>query len=73
MFRRFIRWLFGDEELEKTRSLLAELRVEVEDLREKLDRHLEAQSGEIYTNEDGEKVPMSQVISEYLYGKEERE
>ena len=26
---------------------------------------------EVYVNEDGERVPMAQVINEYLYGKEE--
>lgn len=82
MFRRFIRWLFGDEKQERTegfvRDLLADMtamREEIAELREKLDEHINAQSdlGGTYVNEDGEKVPMSQVLNEYLYGKEERE
>lgn len=72
MFRRFIRWIFGDEEQETTRALIAELRAEVNVLKIALEEHVESHASAVdtYTNDDGEKIPMAQVISEYLYGKE---
>ena len=50
------------------RDELAELRAEVASLRAEV---AEIKSGGVYVNEDGEKVPMSQVINEYLYGAKE--
>lgn len=50
------------------RDEIAELRAEVAALREEL---AEIKRGGTYVNEDGEKVPMSQVLNEYLYGAKE--
>ena len=53
---------------------LARLRADVNQLKDELRELREAREKEMtFINEDGEKVPMSQVISEYLYGKEEGE
>ena len=61
------------------RDSVAELREEVEDLREEVE-DLREEVAEMkkaeelrgsYVNEDGDRVPMSQVLNEYLYGKEE--
>ncbi len=53
---------------------LARLRADVNQLKDELRELREAREKETtFINEDGEKVPMSQVISEYLYGKEEGE
>lgn len=53
---------------------LARLRADVNQLKDELRELREAREKETtFINEDGEKVPMSKVISEYLYGKEEGE
>lgn len=54
-------------ELVRLREDVNQLKVEVLELREALEKEA------TYVNEEGEKIPMSQVISEYLYGKEEGE
>lgn len=56
-----------EDELTRLREDVNQLKAEVEELREA--REKEA----TYVNEDGEKVPMSQVLSEYMYGKEGEE
>lgn len=70
----------------KKRDELAELRAEISRLREMVELALtesakqqeeinvlkaEIESRETYVNEDGERVPMSQVLNEYLYGAKE--
>ena len=60
----FLRWIIE----RNRRDEVAELRAEVAALREEV---AEIKRGGTYVNEDGEKVPMSQVISEYLYGAKE--
>lgn len=56
------------------RDRLEELREEVKALREEVDNlKAEREEREVYVNEDGERVPMAQVLNEYLYGKEEGE
>lgn len=55
------------DELVRLREEVNQLKVEVRDLREAREKET------TFVNEDGVKVPMSQVISEYLYGKEEGE
>lgn len=66
----FLRWAIQKnrkDELTRLREDVNQLKVEVGELREALEKEA------TYVNEDGEKVPMSQVLSEYLYGKEENE
>ena len=38
-----------------------------------IDRITSLESASSYVDEDGNKVPMSQVLSEYLYGKEDQQ
>ena len=64
----FLRWAIQkkrEDELTRLREEVNQLKIEVRELREAHEKE------ETYTNEEGEKVPMSQVISEYLYGKED--
>ena len=67
----FLKWAIernrGDA-LEKLRDEVAVLRTELASVKEELE---ELKHGGVYVNEDGDKVPMSQVISEYLYGAKE--
>ena len=56
------------DKLDSLESELAALREEVEALRN--ETRAEKEARETYVNEDGERVPMSQVLNEYLYGKE---
>lgn len=56
-----------EDELARLREDVNQLKDEVRELREAREKET------TFINEDGEKVPMSQVISEYLYGKEEGE
>ena len=53
------------------RDRLEELNEEVKELRGEIDT-LKSERN-VYVNEDGERVPMAQVLNEYLYGKEEGE
>ena len=57
-----------ESELAALREEVGALRNEVEALRDEVRAEKEAR--ETYVNEDGERVPMSQVLNEYLYGKE---
>lgn len=64
----------------KKRDELLELRKEIHLMCEELNRlrsevdTLKAErEREVYVNEDGERVPMAQVINEYLYGAKEGE
>lgn len=52
---------------------LAQISKELAELREEIEKLKERSARDTYVNEDGEKVPMSQVLNEYLYGKEEGE
>jgi prefoldin subunit 5 len=67
----FLKWAIernrGDA-LEKLREEVAVLRTELVSVKEELE---ELKRGGTYVNEDGEKVPMSQVLNEYLYGAKE--
>ena len=56
------------EALEKLREEVAALRTELASVKAELE---ELKHGGTYVNEDGEKVPMSQVLNEYLYGAKE--
>lgn len=70
MFLRFLRWAIRKkrkDELECLREEVNQLNIEVRELREAREKET------TFVNEDGDKVPMSKVISEYLYGKEEGE
>lgn len=51
------------EEIEDVRSEVTSLRKDINTIKADIER-------ESIVNEDGERVPMSQVINEYLYGKE---
>ena len=55
------------DELVRLREEVNQLKIEVRELREAREKET------TFVNEEGEKIPMSQVISEYLYGKEEGE
>lgn len=59
------------DELKDLRAEVIALREEVESLRNEVDALKAEREREVYVNEDGEHVPMAQVINEYLYGKEE--
>ena len=66
----FLRWAIRrnrKDELVRLREEVNQLKIEVRDLREAREKET------TFVNEDGDKVPMSKVISEYLYGKEEGE
>lgn len=47
------------------------LREEVEALRNEVDAIKAELERGVYVNEDGDRVPMSQVLNEYLYGAKE--
>ncbi len=53
------------------RDEVAELRAEVASLRAEVDALKAEREKQTFVNEDGEHVPMSQVINEYLYGAKE--
>ena len=66
----FLRWAIRKnrkDELVRLREDVNKLKIEVRELREAREKET------TFVNEDGVKIPMSQVISEYLYGKEEGE
>lgn len=70
----FLRKVFEAMRLDALKDLRAEvtaLREEVESHRNELDALKAERERDVYVNEDGERVPMAQVINEYLYGKEE--
>lgn len=54
--------------LEELREEVSALRTELASVKEELE---ELTHGGVYVNEDGDKVPMSQVLNEYLYGAKE--
>lgn len=69
----FLRWIIDRnrrDELAELREEVAALRTEIASVKEELE---ELKRGGTYVNEDGEKVPMSQVLNEYLYGAKEGE
>lgn len=69
----FLRWIINRnrrDALEKLREEVAALRTELASVKEELE---ELKRGGVYVNEDGDKVPMAQVINEYLYGAKEGE
>ena len=56
--------------IDRLRFDLDELTERVEKLEESIEKLKEDTANGAYVNEDGERVPMSQVLNEYLYGKE---
>lgn len=54
--------------LEELREEVSALRTELASVKAELE---EIKHGGVYVNEDGDKVPMSQVLTEYLYGAKE--
>jgi hypothetical protein len=57
----------------RLRSDVDTLREELNRLRSEVDTLKADREREVYVNEDGERVPMAQVINEYLYGAREGE
>lgn len=60
-------------ELLEIRGDIILLREELHRLRSEVDTLKAEREREVYVNEDGERVPMAQVINEYLYGAREGE
>lgn len=71
MFLRRVYEAMKRDELKDLRAEVTALREVVEELRNELDTLKAERERDVYVNEDGERVPMAQVINEYLYGKEE--
>ncbi len=59
-----------EEAIDRLRFDLDELTERVEKLEESIEKLKEDTAKGVYVNEDGDHVPMSQVLNEYLYGKE---
>jgi cell division protein FtsB len=67
----FLKWAIRRNQQDERAELRAEvsaLRAEVSALRAEVE---DIKRGGTYVNEDGDKVPMSQVLNEYLYGAKE--
>lgn len=71
MFLRKVIEKFRRDRLEELNEEVKALHEEVKALRGEIDT-LKSERN-VYVNEDGERVPMAQVLNEYLYGKEEGE
>ena len=71
MFLRKVYEAMKRDELKELRAEVTALREEVESLRNEVDDLKAERESEVYVNEDGERVPMAQVINEYLYGAKE--
>ena len=68
MFLRKVIEKLRRDELEDLRAEVSLLRAEVASLCAAVE---DIKHGGVYVNEDGDRVPMSQVINEYLYGAKE--
>lgn len=68
MFKRWAIRKNRKDRLDRLSDAVDNLIEEVESMRTEIDALKEKQT---YVNEDGERVPMAQVINEYLYGAKE--
>lgn len=61
-----------EEAIEQLRDDLDKITKRVDTLEASIEKLKEDTARGTYVNEDGERVPMTQVLNEYLYGKEEK-